>query len=1012
MLFPSTGRRKLAAIFIVLAMLCSAAAVPAAAGTAEDIVDHWAQERIQSWLDQGYASGYPDGTFRPEEKVSRAEFVTFMNGAFEISEAQQPPDFVDVQEGDWFYSPVADAVEEGLLSGYPDNTFRPNNPITREEAAVIVNHLLELEDRGLADEFADQSDISGWAREAVAAVAAAELMSGYPDDTFRPEESITRAETVSTLDRSLELEDPVETLTATVENEEELTAALADEEVQHITFAADIEANITAERPLTVDFAEYSLKGDVKFEHTDESTSELIGTADPSIEGDLRVDTPYASFINNAKVSGEIKIDAVEPGSWNENTDGNSLVINAAGVTVNLAGSPAGLSVTSSAADIIIAVETGVEVEIEIHSEARNVTVDASTGANVTVSGEGAEDVTVIGEGAEDVFIKAVEEEFEQLHASLVEMNGSVDEINVVQGYLEDYYYIEKYFEADQDDLNYEAEGNIRVGENAYQDLLHITADGDDGDDIARLVTADGEKLDPFQTDWNLLANFVFLNVDYAAAGDYFDGTSTPNTYTIYDFFGAYYLFATPNAVFGWEGEISDEAKEAFAERFYYWALEQGESVYISAQEAEGEIENQYPDLPDWDIHYANGYTAGDVFLKPTMEEYGARVDYLDSYCAETGDNVVYPPSAIEAEVMGSYKDPETGEEREILEEDLHDYSVSLLRSNGELAYRFGRDHIHLQPEDGYTEFLLEPIPTEELLRGDHYEVRFEMSCDQGVTRESTTQVVAYEETFDLTVCAGTGGIVTADILPEGNMIEECTTIMDIGEDFAVELEAHPEAGMEFQEWQGDAEGEDPVISIPIDSHKEVKASFTIALEDLSIPEPDQTLEIEEGEAFGEEFQFTAVAQYADGSQEEVTQEAQWASSNSEVASVEAGLVTARSEGTAMIESEVGREEAAASVKVELVDSSVEELYIPEGSQTLQIGDDFQFTAVARYADGSEEEVTQEAQWASSDNEVATVGDGLLHALDEGSTTIWADYKGEEAAVSVTVERYGLWEDS
>jgi parallel beta-helix repeat protein len=97
---------------------------------------------------------------------------------------------------------VAAAKGAGFISGYPDGTFRPDNPISRQEAAVIVARLLGLE--GSGGQFADHQDIAPWAREAVAAVRAAGIMGGYPDGTFRPQNSLTRAEAVVTLQQALE----------------------------------------------------------------------------------------------------------------------------------------------------------------------------------------------------------------------------------------------------------------------------------------------------------------------------------------------------------------------------------------------------------------------------------------------------------------------------------------------------------------------------------------------------------------------------------------------------------------------------------------------------------------------------------------------------------------------------------------------------------------------------------------------------------------------------------------
>jgi uncharacterized protein YnzC (UPF0291/DUF896 family) len=95
-------------------------------------------------------------------------------------------------------------VEAGIVSGYPDGTFRPQDTITRQEAAVVLFRLL-APGAGDAGTYKDSGVISDWAEGAVKAISAAGIMSGYPDGTFRPQNSITRAETIVTLERGLAL---------------------------------------------------------------------------------------------------------------------------------------------------------------------------------------------------------------------------------------------------------------------------------------------------------------------------------------------------------------------------------------------------------------------------------------------------------------------------------------------------------------------------------------------------------------------------------------------------------------------------------------------------------------------------------------------------------------------------------------------------------------------------------------------------------------------------------------
>ena len=168
-----------------------------------DIKGNWAEKQINDWVERGLAGGYPDGTFKPDNQITRAEFVALTNRAFGKQNKTARADFKDVKASDWYYSDVAVAKVEGYCTGYTDGTFKPLNPITRQEVASIVFRLLQLDNGAAVAFFADDGDIAPWARDYVSAVAAAGIMSGYTDDTFKGANPITRAESVATLDRAI-----------------------------------------------------------------------------------------------------------------------------------------------------------------------------------------------------------------------------------------------------------------------------------------------------------------------------------------------------------------------------------------------------------------------------------------------------------------------------------------------------------------------------------------------------------------------------------------------------------------------------------------------------------------------------------------------------------------------------------------------------------------------------------------------------------------------------------------
>ena len=103
--------------------------------------DAWYATAVKTMASLGMMSGYPDGTFRPDEPITRAEFATVaLAFAYEPDNARCS--YLDVSTSAWYYTYVAQATTYGWIGGYPDGTFRPNNSITRVEVCVIVNNML------------------------------------------------------------------------------------------------------------------------------------------------------------------------------------------------------------------------------------------------------------------------------------------------------------------------------------------------------------------------------------------------------------------------------------------------------------------------------------------------------------------------------------------------------------------------------------------------------------------------------------------------------------------------------------------------------------------------------------------------------------------------------------------------------------------------------------------------------------------------------------------------------
>ena len=213
----STFGRRMTALSMTAVMLLST--VPAVAAFS-DTDGHWAEKTLAEWQDQKRINGYSDGGFHPDASVTRAEFAKMINHTLNFTAEGDIP-FSDVSKADWFYAEVAKAAAAGYAQG-SDGAFRPEQAITRAEAAVMIARAAKLTaNEKRADAFADASSIPAWAKGSAGAAAESGCMSGYPDGTFGADSFITRAEAVVTLDRVLKNKqnETIEKAGTTLENE-------------------------------------------------------------------------------------------------------------------------------------------------------------------------------------------------------------------------------------------------------------------------------------------------------------------------------------------------------------------------------------------------------------------------------------------------------------------------------------------------------------------------------------------------------------------------------------------------------------------------------------------------------------------------------------------------------------------------------------------------------------------------------------------------------------------------
>ncbi|MFK7693688.1 S-layer homology domain-containing protein [Paenibacillus sp. HJGM_3] len=200
----SMVRKKMGALLLCMLLWLSTLQLAAAAEKFSDLQGHWAEQALQAWIDRGYLQGYADGTVQPDRPMTRAEFVTIANRVFGFKE-QAAVAATDVSEDDWAYAQVAIAIKADYITGYEDGTFRPEQPVSRQEAAVMLAALKKLGggDAAALAAFQDAGSVPPWSKPSLAAVVAQGYIAGYEDGTIRASRSVTRAEAVVMLDRVL-----------------------------------------------------------------------------------------------------------------------------------------------------------------------------------------------------------------------------------------------------------------------------------------------------------------------------------------------------------------------------------------------------------------------------------------------------------------------------------------------------------------------------------------------------------------------------------------------------------------------------------------------------------------------------------------------------------------------------------------------------------------------------------------------------------------------------------------
>ena len=197
--------KKVLSLVLAFAMILGSFSFVAAADFTDVPADHYAAEEIKEMVEAGILEGHGDGTFTPNNSVTRAQFAAMVNRALGLTETGDA-EFTDVDEDDWFYEDVLIAVENGYAEGVGEGRFAPNSYITRQDAATMIGRAFELEASETETDFTDADEIRDYAVGFVNAAAELGIINGYPEGDFKPAYNITRAQSALVVYRALNME--------------------------------------------------------------------------------------------------------------------------------------------------------------------------------------------------------------------------------------------------------------------------------------------------------------------------------------------------------------------------------------------------------------------------------------------------------------------------------------------------------------------------------------------------------------------------------------------------------------------------------------------------------------------------------------------------------------------------------------------------------------------------------------------------------------------------------------
>ena len=176
---------------------------------------HWAREFIATLANRGIIAGFPDGTFRPDEPVTRAQYAAMLRSAFSQSSVRNATNFVDVPATYWAATAIREADTMGFMSGYPGNVFRPDQNIPRAQVLVSLANGLNYSasNPNSVQVYRDAGQIPDYAVASIAAATEQRMVVNYPNvQVLRPNQTATRADVAAFIYQALASQNQVATV--------------------------------------------------------------------------------------------------------------------------------------------------------------------------------------------------------------------------------------------------------------------------------------------------------------------------------------------------------------------------------------------------------------------------------------------------------------------------------------------------------------------------------------------------------------------------------------------------------------------------------------------------------------------------------------------------------------------------------------------------------------------------------------------------------------------------------